>query len=62
MCFHFNVKFIFVAKDFGMFQPDEDPRKGIWLEPGRTLEYYLLKTGVRKAISLILIQLSSSLL
>eukprot|EP00117_Sycon_ciliatum_P001215 scpid5059/ scgid6971/ Talin-1 len=33
------------AKDFGMFLPDEDPKKGVWLEPGRTLEYYLLKTG-----------------
>ncbi|GLV39682.1 rhea [Carabus blaptoides fortunei] len=31
------------AKDYGLFLPDED--KGVWLEPGRNLEYYLLRNG-----------------
>ncbi|CAH1788698.1 unnamed protein product [Owenia fusiformis] len=33
------------ATDFGLFLADEDPKKGVWLEPGRTLEYYLLRSG-----------------
>ena len=36
------------AQEFGLFKPDEDPTKGRWLETGRTLEYYHLKSGVRK--------------
>ena len=36
-----------VGQDYGLFLADEDPRKGVWLENGRTLEYYLLKPGVR---------------
>ena len=41
-------KFIisYSAKDFGVFLSDEDPRKGVWLESGRALEYYLLRNGV----------------
>ena len=35
--------------DCGLFKPDEDPRKGRWLEAGRTVDYYGLKDGVRKA-------------
>lgn len=39
-------KFIFAAKDFGLFLPsDEDNKKGVWLEPGRSLEYYILRNG-----------------
>lgn len=34
------------AKDYGLFLADEDPRKGVWLEAGRSLEYYLLRNGV----------------
>ena len=34
------------AADFGLFLADEDPKKGCWLESGRTLEYYLLRNGV----------------
>ena len=34
------------AKDYGLFLTDEDPKKGVWLEPGRSLEYYLLRNGV----------------
>ncbi len=37
---------LFPASDFGMFLSDEDPKKGVWLENGRTLEYYLLRNGV----------------
>ncbi|RWS31093.1 talin-1-like protein [Leptotrombidium deliense] len=31
--------------DYGLFLTDEDPKKGVWLEPGRSLEYYLLRNG-----------------
>ncbi|KAI0230740.1 Talin-1 [Lamellibrachia satsuma] len=31
--------------EFGLFLADEDPKKGVWLESGRTLEYYLLRNG-----------------
>uniref|UniRef100_A0A4W5Q240 Talin 2a n=1 Tax=Hucho hucho TaxID=62062 RepID=A0A4W5Q240_9TELE len=33
------------ASDYGLFLSDEDPRKGIWLESGRTLDYYMLRNG-----------------
>ncbi|XP_013776088.1 talin-2-like [Limulus polyphemus] len=33
------------SKDYGLFLPDEDPKKGVWLESGRTLEHYLLRDG-----------------
>lgn len=36
-----------VASDYGLFLSDEDPRKGIWLESGRTLDYYMLRNGVK---------------
>lgn len=36
------------ASDYGLFLSDEDPRKGIWLESGRTLDYYMLRNGVNK--------------
>ncbi|UYV64796.1 TLN1 [Cordylochernes scorpioides] len=32
-------------KDYGLYLSDEDPKKGVWLESGRSLEYYLLKDG-----------------
>ena len=35
------------AIECGLFKPDEDPTKGRWLEMGRTLEYYHLKSGVK---------------
>ncbi|XP_041355319.1 talin-2-like [Gigantopelta aegis] len=31
--------------EFGLFLADEDPKKGVWLEQGRSLEYYLLRNG-----------------
>jgi hypothetical protein len=34
------------VKDYGLFLTDEDPKKGVWLEPARSLEYYLLRNGV----------------
>ncbi|TNN66757.1 Talin-2 [Liparis tanakae] len=33
------------ASDYGLFLSDEDPRKGIWLESGRSLDYYMLRSG-----------------
>ncbi|XP_058854602.1 talin-2 [Acipenser ruthenus] len=33
------------ASDYGLFLADEDPRKGIWLDSGRTLDYYMLRNG-----------------
>lgn len=38
--------FIILAKDYGLFLADEDVKKGVWLEPGRNLEYYILRNGV----------------
>uniref|UniRef100_A0A3Q2YCC8 Talin N-terminal F0 domain-containing protein n=1 Tax=Hippocampus comes TaxID=109280 RepID=A0A3Q2YCC8_HIPCM len=38
------------ASDYGLFLSDDDPRKGIWLESGRTLDYYMLRNGVRLTI------------
>ena len=34
------------AKDYGLFLADDDPKKGVWMENGRTLEYYLVRNGV----------------
>lgn len=34
------------ASDFGLFLSDEDPKKGIWLEAGKALDYYMLRNGV----------------
>ncbi|VDP00643.1 unnamed protein product, partial [Soboliphyme baturini] len=33
------------AKDYGLFLADEDPTKGVWLENGKSLEYYLVRSG-----------------
>jgi len=43
-----NLSFIQLVsgKDFGLFLTDEDPKKGVWLENGRTLDYYMLRNGV----------------
>lgn len=32
--------------DFGLFLSDDDPKKGIWLEAGKALDYYMLRNGV----------------
>ncbi|CAM9487463.1 talin-2 [Lampetra fluviatilis] len=31
--------------DYGLFLSDEDSKKGIWLESGRSLDYYMLRDG-----------------
>ncbi|XP_071788038.1 talin-1-like isoform X4 [Asterias amurensis] len=31
--------------EYGLFLSDEDPKKGVWLEAGKTLEHYLLRAG-----------------
>ena len=37
------------ANDYGLFLSDEDPKKGIWLEAGKALDYYMLRNGVSGA-------------
>ncbi|KRZ04679.1 Talin-1 [Trichinella zimbabwensis] len=32
-------------KDYGLFLADDDPKKGVWMENGKTLEYYLIRSG-----------------
>ncbi|KAF8776988.1 Talin-2 like protein [Argiope bruennichi] len=41
------------SKNYGLFLADEDPKKGVWLEPGRSLEYYLLRNGVPNPLNFI---------
>lgn len=36
----------FLAKEYGLFRLEEDPTKCVWMENGRTLEYYLVRSGV----------------
>ncbi|XP_013858220.1 talin-1 isoform X2 [Austrofundulus limnaeus] len=31
--------------DYGLFLSDEDPKKGIWLDAGKALDYYMLRNG-----------------
>ncbi|XP_018648608.1 putative talin 2 [Schistosoma mansoni] len=33
------------AKDYGLFLPHEDNKKGLWLDNSRTLEHYILRNG-----------------
>lgn len=51
-CFHlylfifFFFNFVlYLAKDYGLFFADEDVKKGVWLEPVRNLDYYILRNG-----------------
>ncbi|KAF6028440.1 TLN2 [Bugula neritina] len=32
-------------QEYGLFLADEDPKKGVWLDNARSLEYYLLRNG-----------------
>ena len=41
-----EIKGLGPAAQYGLFLADEDPKKGVWLEPGRTLEHYLLRENV----------------
>uniref|UniRef100_H2ZQQ1 FERM domain-containing protein n=1 Tax=Ciona savignyi TaxID=51511 RepID=H2ZQQ1_CIOSA len=34
-----------LAQDYSLFLADKDPKKGVWLESRRPLEYYLLRDG-----------------
>lgn len=38
-----EIKGLGHPNQYGLFLTDEDPKKGVWLEPGRTLEHYLLR-------------------
>lgn len=38
--------FFLIVSDYGLFSQDDDPSKGKWLEPARTLDFYPLKSGV----------------
>ena len=41
-----EIKGLGPAAQYGLFLADEDPKRGVWLEPGRTLEHYLLRENV----------------
>ena len=40
------ANFVYIVSDYGLFSQDDDPSKGKWLEPARTLNFYPLKNGV----------------
>ena len=42
-----EIKGLGPAAQYGLFLADEDPKRGVWLESGRTLEHYLLRENVR---------------
>lgn len=44
--YHLIEGLFVAAKDYGLFLADEDVKKGVWLEPGRNLDYYILRNGV----------------
>ena len=48
-----EIKGLGHPNQYGLFLMDEDPKKGVWLEPGRTLEHYLLRDNVSKVWFLI---------
>lgn len=41
-----DATLLVAANDYGLFLSDEDPKKGIWLEAGKALDYYMLRNGV----------------
>jgi len=41
-----EVKGLGIPGQYGLFLADEDPKKGVWLDPGKTLEHYLLRENV----------------
>lgn len=47
-----NVKFTFLANNYGLFRVEEDNTKCVWMENGRTLEYYLIRNGVCKTFKI----------
>lgn len=34
-----------IANEYGLFLADEEAKKGVWLELGRNLDYYILRNG-----------------
>ena len=39
------------AEDYGLFLPNkDDPRKGVWLDPTKSLSYYMLENRVGDTI------------
>ena len=41
-----EIKGLGPAAQYGLFLADEDPKRGVWLDSGRTLEHYLLRENV----------------
>ena len=40
------------AEDYGLFQPNkDDPKKGVWLDPQKSLSYYMLEMRVCKGFA-----------
>lgn len=46
-----EIKGLGPAAQYGLFLADEDPKRGVWLESGRTLEHYLLRENVSSMFS-----------
>lgn len=43
-----EIKGLGHPNQYGLFLTDDDPKKGVWLEPGRSLEHYLLRDNVSR--------------
>ena len=43
-----EIKGLGPGAQYGLFLADEDPKRGVWLDSGRTLEHYLLRENVSK--------------
>ena len=63
-----EIKGLGPAAQYGLFLADEDPKRGVWLDSGRTLEHYLLRENVSvqelfafSSISLVCSALNSSI-
>ena len=41
-----EIKGLGPSAQYGLFLADEDPKRGVWLDSGRTLEHYLLRENV----------------
>ena len=48
-----EIKGLGPAAQYGLFLADEDPKRGVWLESGRTLEHYLLRENVSSCNALL---------
>ena len=55
MVHQLTCMFSLIVSDYGLFSQDDDPSKGKWLEPARTLDFYPLKSGVSNNLLLLLI-------